>query len=216
MTASSRRPIRSGSSMTGHRWVIRAVAPRPIVATGDGCRDQGHRRALQSLFSDKLPRADRHHLGLRRRLDAVLPDGHAAARRVDEPASGRAPGGMALRDRQPGSQGSLGWKAASPDALNRLTTTAALTNCAIGCQRCSLIMTLAYRRGKKKPATPVLSQYPQKAADPIRMTGTVQWPAHLFLIFQRPQKKLRPGFGGSLAAREPVWDGEGWGCDRVA
>src|ERR1700761_3814860 len=29
-------------------------------------------------------------------------------------------------------------------------------------------------------------------------------------------KKLRPGFGGSLAAREPVWDGEGWGCDRVA
>jgi hypothetical protein len=32
---------------------------------------------------------------------------------------------------------------------------------------------------------------------------------------QRP-KKLRPGFGGSLAARDPVWDGEGWGCDRVA
>jgi hypothetical protein len=29
-------------------------------------------------------------------------------------------------------------------------------------------------------------------------------------------KKLRPGFGGSLAARDPVWDGEGWGCDRVA
>src|SRR5690349_22794196 len=29
-------------------------------------------------------------------------------------------------------------------------------------------------------------------------------------------KKLRPGFGGSLGAREPVWDGEGWGCDRVA
>lgn len=29
-------------------------------------------------------------------------------------------------------------------------------------------------------------------------------------------KRLRPGFGGSLAAREPVWDGEGWGCDRVA
>src|SRR5215813_5468245 len=32
----------------------------------------------------------------------------------------------------------------------------------------------------------------------------------------RRTKKLRPGFGGSLAAREPVWDGEGWGCDRVA
>jgi len=31
-----------------------------------------------------------------------------------------------------------------------------------------------------------------------------------------PAKKVRPGFGGSLAAREPVWDGEGWGCDRVA
>ena len=29
-------------------------------------------------------------------------------------------------------------------------------------------------------------------------------------------KKLRPGSGGSLAARDPVWDGEGWGCDRVA
>jgi hypothetical protein len=34
-----------------------------------------------------------------------------------------------------------------------------------------------------------------------------RWPA---------AKELRPGFGGSLAAREPVWDGEGWGCDRVA
>jgi hypothetical protein len=29
-------------------------------------------------------------------------------------------------------------------------------------------------------------------------------------------KKLRPAIGGWLAAREPVWDGEGWGCDRVA
>ena len=29
-------------------------------------------------------------------------------------------------------------------------------------------------------------------------------------------KKLRPALGGELAAREPVWDGEGWGCDRVA
>ena len=34
------------------------------------------------------------------------------------------------------------------------------------------------------------------------------WPAS--------NKKLRPAFGGRLAAREPVWDGEGWGCDRVA
>ena len=30
------------------------------------------------------------------------------------------------------------------------------------------------------------------------------------------QKKLRPAPGGGLAARDPVWDGEGWGCDRVA
>ena len=77
----------------------------PIVATGLSCRDPDHRRALQSLLSGKLPRADRHYLGLRGRLDAVLPDGRAAARRVDEGPSGRAPGGMALRDRQTGSQG---------------------------------------------------------------------------------------------------------------
>ena len=27
---------------------------------------------------------------------------------------------------------------------------------------------------------------------------------------------MRPACGGRLAARDPVWDGEGWGCDRVA
>src|SRR6266849_4622264 len=32
----------------------------------------------------------------------------------------------------------------------------------------------------------------------------------------QPPKKLRPALGGELAARDPVWDGEGWGCDRVA
>jgi hypothetical protein len=32
-------------------------------------------------------RADRHHIRLRRRLDAILPDGRAAARRLDEGAS---------------------------------------------------------------------------------------------------------------------------------
>src|SRR3981189_2516460 len=32
----------------------------------------------------------------------------------------------------------------------------------------------------------------------------------------RLPKKLRPALGGELAARDPVWDGEGWGCDRVA
>jgi hypothetical protein len=80
----------------------------PIVATGFSSRDQDHRRALQSLLSGKLPRAHRHHLGLRRGLNAILPDGRAAARGVDEAASGRAPGGMALRDRQAGWQESLG------------------------------------------------------------------------------------------------------------
>ena len=82
-----------------------------IVATRSSCRDQDHRRALQSLLSGELPRADRHHLGLRRGLNAILPDGRAPAR-VDEGASRRAPGGMALRDRQTGWQGSLEWKAA--------------------------------------------------------------------------------------------------------
>ena len=67
----------------------------PVVATELSCRDQDHRGALQSLLSGKLPRADRHHRGLRLRIDAVLPDGRATARRVDEAASGRAPGGMA-------------------------------------------------------------------------------------------------------------------------
>ena len=84
----------------------------PVVATELSCRDQDHRGSLQSLLSGKLPRADRHHLGLRRRIDAVLPDGRAAARRVDETASGRALSGMALRDRQTGWQGGLGWNAA--------------------------------------------------------------------------------------------------------
>lgn len=50
-----------------------------IVATAFS-RDQGHRRALQSLISDKLPGADRYHVGLRCGIDAILPDGSAAAR----------------------------------------------------------------------------------------------------------------------------------------
>src|ERR1700675_1325535 len=112
MTVSSRRLIRSANSRTGHRKVVRSVAPMPIAATGFSCRDQNHRRALQSLLSGKLPRADRHHLGLRRGLNAILSDGRAAAGGVDEAASRRAPGGMALRDRQAGWKGNLGWKAA--------------------------------------------------------------------------------------------------------
>jgi len=35
-------------------------------------------------------------------------------------------------------------------------------------------------------------------------------------MFSVADKKLRPALGGELAARDPVWDGEGWGCDRVA
>src|SRR5450631_1370550 len=38
----------------------------------------------------------------------------------------------------------------------------------------------------------------------------------LFCNFKGFPKKLRPALGGGLAARDPVWDGEGWGCDRVA
>src|SRR5260370_19392744 len=91
---------------------MRLAAPMPVIAAGFSCRDQDHRRALQSLLPGKLSRADRHQLGFRRGLIAILPDGRAAARGVDEAASSRAPGGMALRDWQTGWQGSLGWKAA--------------------------------------------------------------------------------------------------------
>jgi hypothetical protein len=91
---------------------MRLAAPMPFVATGFSYRDQDHRRALQSLLSGKLSRADSHHLGLRRGLNAILSDGHAAAHGVDEAASRRAPGGMALRAWQTGWQGYLGWKAA--------------------------------------------------------------------------------------------------------
>ena len=83
----------------------------PIVAAGFSCRDQDYRRALQSVLSGELLRADRHHLGLRWGLNAILPDGRTAARGVDEAASGQAVGGMALRGRQTGWQGSLGLKA---------------------------------------------------------------------------------------------------------
>jgi len=38
----------------------------PVMAMELSCRDQDHRRALQSLLTGKLPRADRHHFGLRR------------------------------------------------------------------------------------------------------------------------------------------------------
>jgi hypothetical protein len=38
---------------------------------------------------------------------------------------------------------------------------------------------------------------------------------HFPRISRRP-KKVRPALGGRLAARDPVWDGEGWGYDRVA
>ena len=106
-------PVDPVSEQQDWALVSHAVSvPMPFVATGFSCRDQDHRRALQSLLPGKLPRADRHHLRLRRGLNAILPDGRAAARGVDEAASGRAPGGVALRDRQTGWQGSLGSKAA--------------------------------------------------------------------------------------------------------
>src|SRR5260370_38043687 len=39
--------------------------------------------------------------------------------------------------------------------------------------------------------------------------------AHCSAIESSP-KRLRPALGGELAARDPIWDGEGWGCDRIA
>jgi len=30
------------------------------------------------------------------------------------------------------------------------------------------------------------------------------------------RKKVAASSWGELAARDPIWDGEGWGCDRVA
>jgi hypothetical protein len=80
----------------------------PVAAMRISCRDQDHRCALQFLLSGQLPRAGRYELRLRGRHYAVLPGRRAAARRLDEAASGRTPCGMALRDRQAGWQGSLG------------------------------------------------------------------------------------------------------------
>jgi len=54
----------------------------------------------------------------------------------------------------------------------------------------------------------------RRASDAESALATVIHTAARSLGLHR--KKLRPGFGGSLAARDPVWDGEGWGCDRVA
>src|SRR6059036_1588136 len=79
-TASSLRLIQSARSRTRHQTIIRLAAPVPIMATGCPCRDQDHRRTLQSLLSGRLPRADRHHIGLRSGLNAILPGGRAAAR----------------------------------------------------------------------------------------------------------------------------------------
>ena len=116
MTASSHRAIKLASGRRGRRQIIRSLAQMLLAATGLFYHDQDHCRALQPLLSGKLPRADCHHLRLCRRLDAVLLDGRAATRRVDEATSGRAPGGLALLDRQTGGQGSLGRKRVSADA----------------------------------------------------------------------------------------------------
>jgi hypothetical protein len=56
-TASFRRLIGSAK----RRQLIRSVTPMSIAAMGFS-RDQDHRSALQSFWSGKLPRADRHHI----------------------------------------------------------------------------------------------------------------------------------------------------------
>jgi hypothetical protein len=63
-TASFRRLIPSASRETMHPQVMRASAQTSIATMG-ACHDRDHRRTLQFVFSGKLPRADRHHLGLR-------------------------------------------------------------------------------------------------------------------------------------------------------
>src|SRR6266487_5491211 len=60
-TASFRRLIPSASSGTRHPQAICASAQTSIAARGS-YHDRDHRRALQFVFSGKLPRADRHHL----------------------------------------------------------------------------------------------------------------------------------------------------------
>jgi len=43
------------------------------------------------------------------------------------------------------------------------------------------------------------------------------WPPDEFASYAQSKAEKSCGQAwGSLAAREPVWDGEGWGCDRVA
>jgi len=103
MTASSRRV-----SQKRDRRIMRPAAARPIATMELSGRDQHHRRALQTVRAGKLPRANRYHIGLRRSVDAVLPDGRAAARRMDATASSRASRRMALRDGRRRSQGRLG------------------------------------------------------------------------------------------------------------
>jgi len=96
------------------------MALMPIAATGIS-RDQDHRRALQPILAGRLPRADRHHVGLRRRLDDFLPDGRASTCRLDEAACGRVPCGLALRDRQTRWQRSLGREKLSHKTLASLS-----------------------------------------------------------------------------------------------
>src|SRR5437773_11264150 len=63
-TASFRRLIPSASIGTRRPQAICASAQTSIAARGS-YHDRDHRRALRFVFSGKLPRADRHHLGLR-------------------------------------------------------------------------------------------------------------------------------------------------------
>jgi len=85
----------------------RRAEPMRARATGAISRDQDYRRPLQPRLAGKLSRTDRHDVGLCRRLGAVVHDGRAAARRMDEPASGRTAGRLALRDRSTDRPGRL-------------------------------------------------------------------------------------------------------------
>ncbi len=96
-TASSRRPIRSASSgqpIQRHRHQSQQRGT-PVVIKSSA--------VLCVSPSGQLPRADRHSLS--DVADVSMQSAHyrhATTRRADEAASGRAPGSMALRDRQTG------------------------------------------------------------------------------------------------------------------
>lgn len=78
----------------------------------------------------------------------------------------------------------------------------------------------ALRQGCSKTATPLLKRVSfgaPKIPDP-KDTGEYWQEFRQFGdggLRDDPQKGCGQPWG-RLAARDPVWDGEGWGCDRVA